>query len=186
MLTAALKIAIVALSLGLDVFAVCVGVGMRGTARSLKIRIGFTFALAEVTMLLIGVAVGAAAGRVLGGIAGYFGFGALICVGAYMLYEARSGGDGNFDFSRGWGLLLGALSVSLDSLGIGFSILFIGVPLGVSLVCIACASVLSSTLGLTIGKALGARAEGTAAIWAGAILIGTGLGFTALKLAHVG
>ena len=47
---------------------------------------------------------------------------------------ARAAKGGGFDLSRGWGLLLGALSISLDSLGIGFSILYIGVPLAVSLV----------------------------------------------------
>ena len=44
------KILFVALSLGLDVFAVSVGVGMKGTDRAVKIRIGAAFALAEVSM----------------------------------------------------------------------------------------------------------------------------------------
>ena len=61
-------------------------------------------------------------------------FAALVGVGCYMIYEVRHGTEegGGFDLSRGWGLVLGALSISLDSLGIGFSILYIGVPLVVS------------------------------------------------------
>jgi putative Mn2+ efflux pump MntP len=74
----------------------------------------------------------------------------------------------------------------LDSLGIGFSILFIGVPLLVSVMCIAVASVISTALGLTLGRALGARAEDAAGLWAGIILIATGAGFAALKYFHVG
>lgn len=187
MLTAAIKIAVVALSLGLDVFAVSVGVGMRGTDRALKIRIGISFAVAEMTMTLLGVGIGSVAGKYLGDIAGYFGFAALTFVGVYMVYETRrEEAEGGFDLSRGWGLLLGALSISLDSLGIGFSILFLGVPLVVSLVCIGAASILSTTLGLALGKALGQRAEEAAAIWAGIILIATGIGFAALKYFHVG
>ncbi len=187
MLTAALKIAFVAASLGLDVFAVCVGIGMRGTDRAIKIRIGAAFACAEVAMTLVGVALGEAAGRLLGAVAGYLGFAALTLVGGYMVFESLRGeNDGGFDLSRGWGLFLGALSISLDSLGIGFSILYIGVPLGVCVVAIALASVASTTLGLTLGKLLGTRMEELAARWAGIILMATGVAFAVLKYAGAG
>ncbi len=134
-------------------------------------------------MTLIGAGIGNVAGQLLGDVAGYIGFTALVGVGIYMVIESlheREGGG--FDLSRGWGLLLGALSISLDSLGIGFSILYIGVPLAVSLVCIIAVSVTSTTLGLTIGRALGARAEANAATWGGIILIATGVVFAVLKL----
>jgi len=184
---AALKIAFVALSLALDVFAVSVGVGMRGAGIALKVRIGAAFASAEIGMTLIGVLIGKVAGLYLGEAAAYLGFAALVGVGAYMIYESRRGDAGaGFDLSRGWGLVLAALSISLDSLGIGFSILFIGVPLGVSLACIGAASVGSTALGLTLGKALGKRAEESAGAWAGIVLMATGLGFGALHYFHAG
>jgi putative Mn2+ efflux pump MntP len=182
------KIIVVALSLGLDVFAVSVGVGMKGTDRNIKIRIGIAFALAEVSMTVIGVLVGQVAGKLLGDTAGYLGFAALIGVGIYMIYESikESETSGGFDLSRGWGLVLGALSISLDSLGIGFSILYIGVPLMFSLVCIGITSIVSTTAGLMLGKRLGQAAEERAALWAGIILILTGLAFAALKFFHIG
>ncbi len=166
---AVVKIVFVALSLGLDVFAVSVGVGMKGAARAVKVRIGLAFASAEVSMTIVGVLLGRAAGALLGDAAGYIGFVALVGIGAYMMYEALHGTEegGGFDLSRGWGLVLGALSISLDSLGIGFSILYIGVPLAVSLAFIFVASVLSTTLGLTLGRRLGVAVEETAALWAG-------------------
>jgi putative Mn2+ efflux pump MntP len=179
---AALKIGFVALSLGLDVFAVCVGVGARGTDRGIKLRIGTAFASAEVGMTLIGALLGATAGKYLGEVAGYFGFAALTFVGGYMVVETiREESDGGFDLSRGWGLFFGALSISLDSLGIGFSILFIGVPLAVSIACIAAASILSTTLGLSLGAVLGARLEERAGLAAGIILVLTGITFAALQ-----
>jgi putative Mn2+ efflux pump MntP len=182
-IVALLKVIFVAISLGLDVFAVSVGVGMRGTPGNVKLRIGIAFTTAEVTMTCIGVVLGNIAGRLLGDVAGYLGFAALIAVGIYMIVESvRESAAGGFDLSRGWGLLLGALSISLDSLGIGFSINYIGVPLVVSLICIAAAAATSTTLGLTIGKALGAKAEASAGMWAGIILIATGLTFAGLKL----
>ena len=181
------KILFVALSLGLDVFAVSVGAGMRGTDRALKIRIGVAFTVAEVTMTVIGVLIGQAAGKLLGDTAGYLGFTALVGVGIYMIYESvRESHEGGFDMSRGWGLFLAALSISLDSLGIGFSILYIGVPLVVSLVFIALTSALSATVGLALGKRLGQVAEERAALWAGIVLIFTGLAFAALKYFNIG
>jgi putative Mn2+ efflux pump MntP len=187
LLTAALKIAFVAISLGLDVFAVCVGVGMRGPDRAIKLRIGAAFALAEVTMTLLGVLLGATAAKYLGDVAGYLGFLALALIGAYMVFEALWGeSETGFDLSSGWGLFVAALSISLDSLGIGFSILFIGVPLVVSVVSIALASILSTTLGLALGKAIGMRLGTVAALWGGIILIGTGAVFAALKFLAAG
>jgi len=185
---AIVKVVFVALSLGLDVFAVCVGVGMRGSAASVKVRIGAAFAFAEVAMTVLGLLLGRALGALLGDAAGYLGFAALFGIGCYMIYEARHGTEegGGFDLSRGWGLILGALSISLDSLGIGFSILYIGVPLGVSLACIALASILSTTLGLALGRRLGVAAEESAALWAGIVLVVTGLAFAALKFWNVG
>ncbi|MBV9270866.1 MAG: manganese efflux pump [Candidatus Eremiobacteraeota bacterium] len=177
-----------ALSLGLDVFAVSVGVGMRGVPRSTKIRIGIAFATAEVTMNLIGVALGAALGKVLGDIAGYIGFAALFGLGCYMIYESRREAELRqpLDMSRGWGLFIASLSISLDSLGIGFSILYIGVPLVLSLAIIAVTSVASTVLGLVTGRALGRRAEENAELWAGIVLALTGLVFAAVKFFHIG
>jgi putative Mn2+ efflux pump MntP len=181
------KVVLVAVSLGLDVFAVSVGVGLRGMPPAARIRIGLAFATAEVTMTLIGVGIGTLAGRLLGNVAGYLGFAALIGVGIYMVFEAlRESEAGGFDLSRGWGLFLGALSISLDSLGIGFSINYIGVPLVVSLICIAVVAVTSTTLGLSIGRLLGARAEASAALWGGIVLIATGLVFAILKMFFAG
>ena len=181
------KVVVVAFSLALDVFAVSVGVGMRGMPRAAKVRIGAAFATAEVAMTLAGVGLGKLAGALLGDVAGYLGFAALIAVGAYMIYEALAEVEGaGLDLSHGWGLMVGALSISLDSLGIGFSILYIGVPLGVSIVCIAVASVISTSSGLALGKRLGVLAEEYAALAAGVVLVATGVTFAALKALGVG
>jgi putative Mn2+ efflux pump MntP len=178
--SAPLRVALVALSLGLDVFAVSIGVGIRGVPLGQKIRIGLAFAAAEVTMSLIGVLLGSAAGKVLGDLAGYVGYAALIGVGVYMIVETmrETSGEG-LDLSQGWGLFLGALSISLDSLGIGFSIVYIGVPLPVTLGAIAVTSLLSTAAGLSFGKFLGSRIEAQAGSLAGIVLILTGLLFAA-------
>ena len=181
-LDGAWRVTLIAVSLALDVFAVCVGVGIRGTGVADRVRIGAAFATAEVVMTLVGAGLGAIVGHAFGSSAGYLGFAALVAVGVYTLVEgAREERKASFSPSQGWGLFVAALSISLDSLGIGFSILVIGVPLPVSLIVIAVVSVISTTLGLAFGKFIGIRAESAASRWAGIALILTGLGFALEK-----
>ncbi len=182
------KILVVAFSLGLDVFAVGIGVGIRETTPALKIRIGIAFAAAEVVMNLIGVGLGSIAGRLLGTLAGYIGFAALVAVGAYMTFEAVREAEEKvpLDMSRGWGLFIAALSISLDSLGIGFSILYIGVPLWLALGTIFVVSICSTVAGLTLGRVLGRRVEEGAELFSGIILMLTGVGFILAKIFHIG
>jgi putative Mn2+ efflux pump MntP len=187
MLAAALRVVILAVSLALDVFAVSVGVGIRGVARPAMVRIGLSFASAEVGMNLIGAAIGNVAGKAIGGVAAYIGFAALIGVGAFMIIEAVRGNDetSKLDLSRGSGLFLASLSISLDSLGIGFTIVYIGVPVALTLGAIALASVTATFLGLTFGKRFGAAVGASAGLLAGIVLILTGIAFAAGKYFHL-
>jgi putative Mn2+ efflux pump MntP len=185
MLLSALRVVLIAGSLALDVFAVCIGVGIRGQTAG-RIRIGLAFATAEVGMNLIGAGLGALVGKMLGEVAGYLGFGALVAIGAYMIVETIREVEQRFDLSRGYGLFIASLSISLDSLGVGFSIVYIGVPLAVTLVTIASFSIAATMLGLTLGHVLGRRAEERAGVIGGVALILTGLLFAALKYFNVG
>lgn len=182
------KIVAIAFSLALDVFAVSIGVGVRGVSTSMKFRIGAAFASAEIVMNLIGALLGALAGKLLGDVAGYIGFVALLGVGSYMIYEASKDlEDRNpLDLSRGWGLFLASLSISLDSLGIGFSILYIGVPIATSLTVIGVVSVGATALGLWLGRRLGTIVEDRAELLGGVLLALTGAVFIVLKALHLG
>ena len=186
MLSAVLSVALVALSLALDTFAVCVGVGVRGVTRGATFRLGAAFATAEVVMNLIGAGLGTLAGRAIGDVAAYFGFAALFGVGVYMVVEAVREGDQQLDLSRGFGLLIAAFSMSLDSLGIGFSIVYLRVPIVVTLVAIAFASVTSTTLGLGLGRRFGVAVGERAGLAAGFILMGTGALFALLRVKGIG
>jgi manganese efflux pump family protein len=185
---AVLKVFVVALALALDVFAVSIGVGIRGIERQYKIRIGIAFACAEVGMNALGAGLGLLAGRLIGDFAGYIGFAALFVLGCYMMRESRTdlGGARRLDLSTGRGLLVASFAISLDSLGIGFSILYIGVPMPISLIIIAAISVAATMLGLSLGRILGKFAERNAAFIGGLLLALTGITFAALKALHVG
>ncbi|GAC1312068.1 MAG: hypothetical protein NVSMB21_22240 [Vulcanimicrobiaceae bacterium] len=186
MSSAVLRVALVAASLALDVFAVSVGVGIRGVSTGAKLRIGASFAAAEVGMNVVGAAIGAAAGRAIGDVAGYLGFSALVGVGIYMIVESLRAEEEDFDLSQGWGLFVASLSISLDSLGIGFSIVYIGVPIGFTLGAIAVTSIASTALGLGLGKRVGPVVGERAGIVAGFVLIATGALFATLKYLRIG
>ena len=183
-----LKVFVIALALGLDVFAVSIGVGVRGVSARRKIVIGISFACAEVGMNVLGAGLGLLAGRLIGEAAGYFGFAALVGLGVYMMRESRSDLSmaSRLDLTRGRGLFVAAVAISLDSLGIGFSILYIGVPMPISLIVIACTSIASTLLGLTLGRWLGGIAEKNAAFIGGLLLALTGILFAVLKALRVG
>jgi putative Mn2+ efflux pump MntP len=170
------------------VFAVSIGLGMRGATPRERLRIAIAFPCAEIVMICVGLALGEITGRLIGDDAGYVGFAALIAVGAYMILEARS----NLDERRpvkvqgGWTLVVTSLAISLDSLGIGFSIRFVGVPVAMSVVVIGIVSVTATLVGLRLGRLLGTRVEDGAEMVAGVLLTLTGVAFVTLKVLHLG
>ena len=180
------SVALLAFSLALDTFAVSIGVGIRGVTREAKFRIGAAFATAEVTMNVIGAGVGTLVGRAIGDVAAYIGFGALIAVGVFMVIETVRETEEPLDFSHGYGLFVAALSMSLDSLGIGFSIVYIGVPLVVTLGAIAFASISSTALGLQLGQKFGKVVGDRAGVVAGFVLMITGGVFVVLRVLRIG
>src|SRR5579872_4399025 len=171
------KVGILAISLALDVFAVCVGVGVRGHTRAEKLRIGLAFAGAEVCMNLIGVGLGHVIGHFIGEAAAFLGYVALIGVGIYMVVESFREEVGSLDLSTGWGLFVAAMSISLDSLGVGFTLPYLGVAIVVALATIFAVSILATGAGLWLGRQIGNRAGGATGILAGVLLALTGIGF---------
>lgn len=177
MVSAVLKVGVLAVSLALDVFAVCVGVGVRGHTRAEKIRIGIAFASAEVAMNLIGAALGHGIGQLIGAAAAYLGFLALIGVGIYMIVESLREESGELDLSTGWGLFVAAMSISLDSLGVGFTLPYLGVSIIVALSAVFAMSIVATAAGLGLGRLIGNRVGGTTGLMAGILLTLTGIVF---------
>ncbi|HEX8805394.1 MAG TPA: manganese efflux pump [Candidatus Aquilonibacter sp.] len=164
------------------------GVGIRGGSRRERLRISIAFPCAEIAMICLGALLGKVVGQLIGDAAGFVGFGALVAVGSYMIIEARSdlADRSPINVTGGWGLLVASLAISLDSLGIGFSILFIGVPVGISLLVIGVVSVIATQLGLQLGRALGTRVEDAAELLGGVLLALTGIVFIVLKVLNIG
>jgi manganese efflux pump family protein len=167
---------------------VSIGVGVRGVSTAAKIRIGAAFASAEIAMNCVGAALGALVGHFIGDAAGYLGFVGLTGVGTYMLVESARGEKDRdrLDVGSGWALFVASLAISLDSLGVGFSLLYVDVPFAAALATIGVVSICATASGLALGRVLGARIETAAETLGGALLTLTGLAFIALKALHVG
>jgi putative Mn2+ efflux pump MntP len=167
-----LKIVSVAIAIGLDVFAISVGVGITKAQWPVRIRLGAAFATAEIMMQVIGYELGTGAGKLLGEVAEWIGFVLLAVVGAFMVRESfKQAAATSFDLTRGAGLLVASLSISLDSLGVGFALPALKIPLVPLLITVSITTTIFTTAGLAFGQRIGERYEHEAQRIAGAMLV---------------
>lgn len=173
------KVIAIAVAVGLDVLAVSVGVGITRLVWDAKVRLGVAFASAEIIMQVVGYGLGTGAGKMIGEVASYAGFALLAVVGAFMLRSAmREDPEAEFDATRGHALLLTSLSISLDSLGVGFALPGVSIPLIPLLITISISTTIFTFVGLEFGERLGERYETRAEAAAGVILILLAIMFT--------
>ena len=169
----------VAFAVGLDVLAISVGVGVARLSFDARLRLGLAFAGSEIAMQMIGYALGVGAGRILGDLAAYIGFGLLAFIGLVMIRNSfRRSSEQTIDVTRGVGLLLTSLSISLDSLGVGIAVPGVGIPLVPLLILVSITTTIFTFIGLEFGARLGERYERGAERAAGAMLVVLAVSFT--------
>jgi len=162
----------VALAVGLDVFAVSVGVGVTQLSFDASIRVGSAFAASEIAMQVIGYGLGSGAGRVLGSVATYLGLLLLAAIGGMMVHNSfREIPERTFDATRGAGLVMTSLSISLDSLGVGMALPAFAIPLLPLLITISITTAIFTFVGLAFGARLGEGYERSAECTAGTLLM---------------
>jgi putative Mn2+ efflux pump MntP len=167
----------------LDVFALSIAVGIRGLSWPSRLRLGATFAFAEIFMQVLGYALGTVFGRVIGDVAAWVGLVVLAGIGAWILYESFKKADGpQFDVEEPVGLLLASLSISLDSLGVGFALPSLHLPIPGLFITVACTTIAFTLAGLAFGKTLGELYEEYAERGAGTVLILLAIAFAIEKL----
>jgi putative Mn2+ efflux pump MntP len=166
------KVGAVAIAVGLDVLAVAVGVGVTRPALRASLRLGVAFATAEIAMQVVGYQLGTRAGLLLGEVATYAGFILLALVGFLMLRKSlQPSSNEGFDATSGTGLLMTALSISLDSLGVGIALPAAGIPILPLLITVSITTSVFTLIGLAFGARLGERYEHGAEGLAGALLM---------------
>jgi YVTN family beta-propeller protein len=180
----ALRILGVAVAIGLDVLALSTAIGIKGPPWRHRIRLGLSFSAAEILMQIVGLALGTGFGRLVGTIAEWVGLATLAGIGLWILREGFSeDSEAEFDTTTLGGLLLASLSISLDSLGVGFALPALGLPLIPLLSTVAVSTVCFTLVGIAFGAALGHAFEKNAERGAGIVLIAIAV-FFAIEKAH--
>jgi putative Mn2+ efflux pump MntP len=181
-----IEIFLIALSMAMDAFAVCLGAGTqeRTSGPRPTFRLAFHFGLFQFLMPVLGWFAGATIVRYIASYDHWIAFGLLVFVGGRMI---RSGfnPDGvaqKNDPSRGWTLVLLSIAVSIDALAVGLSLGIIGVTIWIPAVVIGIVTSLVSWLGLWIGNKLGEKFGKRMEIAGGIILILIGI---RILLAHL-
>lgn len=166
-----------AVAVGLDNFAVSIGIGLAGVDARTRWRVAVIFGAFEAAMPLVGLLLGHGVADTLGRATQYAGGALLGLAGLWVLVEARRSERPATD-SRGYGtgrLLVAGFALSLDNLVVGFGLGVTHVPLLAAVLTFAVASVGLSLAGLELGQRVGARSQDNAEILAGAMLVAVGV-----------
>lgn len=179
----ALRTGGIALAVGLDVLALSTGIGVLGVPWNVRLRVGAAFASAEIAMQILGAAIGAGAGRIAGDVAAYVGFVLLAAIGGWIFWASfREDADLSEKATSGLGLCLASASISLDSLGVGFTLPALRVPLVPLVGTVAITTLVFTFAGLRFGELLGKRFKQRAERAAGTVLVALAILFA---LEHV-
>jgi len=174
-----LTITLISIGLAMDALAVSLGIGTAGQIPSLrgKIRLAAHFGIFQSGMTALGWLAGETIVHYVEGFDHWIAFALLGYVGVNLIRAGLSKDGEAFeqDPSTGKVLVILSFATSIDAFAVGLSIVFLNVPILLSVVMIGVVALLLSAMGLfagiRLGQAFGKRME----ILGGLILLGIGL-----------
>jgi len=146
-----ITLVLMAFALSMDAFSVGLGMGMFALRSKQIFYIGMMVGIFHVWMPLMGMIAGHFLSHTFGTVAGYAGGILLILLGISMFLSCFKKEE-SFVTPVGFGLILFALSVSLDSFSVGLTLGILGAKTVVSLVCFGVTAALLTWFGLLIGS----------------------------------
>lgn len=170
-----LTLAIMAFALGMDAFSVGLGMGMYQLRMRQIFKIGITIGIFHVWMPLVGILAGKFLSEKFGTFASLLGGLLLILLGIQMIWSSLKKDQESVITPVGMGLLLFALSVSLDSLSVGLTLGIYGAKTIMAILCFGIAATILTWSGLLIGR----KVQGLLGVYSealgGSILLAFGL-----------
>jgi putative Mn2+ efflux pump MntP len=174
-----LSILLIAPSLGMDAFAVALGVGASLPSHSGRplFRLSFHFGLFQFLMPLIGWFIGESVQQFFAAYDHWIAFGLLVWVGGRMVRESFHHDEEHLaiDPTRGLSLIVLSIATSIDALAVGLSLAMLRVDLWIPSVIIGIVAAGMTLTGMLLGRRLqeswGKRAE----LVGGLVLIAIGL-----------
>jgi manganese efflux pump family protein len=148
-----MTVLIMSFALGLDAFSLGVGIGMRGIRRLDIVKLSFVIGLFHIVMPLLGMIAGYYVSTLLGNVATFVAGGLLLLLGGHMIYSSMRGGAAQpFDHRTLWGILVFALSVSIDSFSVGVSLGMFATDVVLTVLMFGIVGGVMSVLGLSLGR----------------------------------
>ncbi len=156
-----LVIFLIALSMAMDAFAVCLGAGTLNECMGPRptFRLAFHFGWFQFLMPVLGWLAGTTIVRYIANYDHWVAFGLLGFVGVRMVRSGFGSAEekSKTDPSRGWTLILLSIAVSIDALAVGFSLGMMNVIIWYPAAVIGVVTALVSWLGLRLGNKLGEK-----------------------------
>ncbi|KSU88807.1 hypothetical protein A2U94_05880 [Bacillus sp. VT 712] len=147
-----ITLVIMAFALGMDAFSVGLGMGLVRLRFRQIFYIGVIIGLFHIWMPLLGMFIGKLLSDKLGMLATYGGGVLLLILGIQMIYSSFKRDEEPFIKPVGWGLMIFALSVSLDSFSVGLSLGIFGARTFLTIMIFGVVSMLLTWLGLLLGR----------------------------------
>ncbi|MFC5647771.1 manganese efflux pump MntP family protein [Paenibacillus solisilvae] len=148
-----LTLLIIALALGMDAFSLGIGIGLKGIRLRDIIKLSAIIALFHILMPLMGMVTGQYVSTLLGGVATHVAGILLLLLGGHMIYSSLRGeAVQSFDHRTVWGMLVFALSVSIDSFSVGISLGMFAADVLLTVLLFGFFGGLMSILGLMLGR----------------------------------
>ncbi len=143
---------LMAFALGMDAFSIGIGMGMFQLRLRQILYIGIVVGIFHVWMPLLGMMTGKFLSNTFGTFATYAGGILLIVLGIQMFLSSFKEEETTLVSPVGFGLVLFALSVSLDSFSVGLSLGIFGARTVAAVACFGFAATVLTWAGLLIGR----------------------------------
>ena len=170
---------LLAFAMSTDAFAAAIGRG--ATLKSPRLpeafKIGLIFGSIEAITPLVGWLIGKSASGYVEAWDHWIAFALLMILGLHMIYEGMKPEEDGVEKPAEKSLLrtcITAFSTSIDAMAVGVSLAFINVNIWIAAALIGLATTLMVTLGIMLGRAIGAVMGHRAEIFGGLTLVAVG------------
>ncbi|MDP4164667.1 MAG: manganese efflux pump MntP family protein [Bacillota bacterium] len=170
-----LTLLLMAFALGMDAFSVGLGMGMYKLRLRRIFNIGITIGIFHVWMPLVGMIIGKFISEKFGLIATYIGGLLLIFLGIQLIWSSLKKEKGTVITPVGFGLLIFALSVSLDSMSVGLTLGIYGARTVMTILCFGIVATVLTWAGLLVGRKVQGLLGSYSEALGGSILLAFGL-----------
>jgi putative Mn2+ efflux pump MntP len=180
MVSEVLTLILMAFALGMDAFSVGLGMGMYKLRLRKIFNIGMTIGLFHVWMPLVGLVAGKFLSEKFGTFATLIGGLLLFLLGVQMIWSSFKKGEEKVITPVGFGLLIFALSVSLDSFSVGLTLGIYGAKTIMVILCFGIIATVQTWAGLLLGRKVQGWLGNYSEALGGTILLAFGLKLLAL------